>query len=167
MDIWEFLFAFLFIGPLLLMWAFAMYDIFRRHDLSGWATALWLVVMLVFPWIGVLAYMIMRPRGMAAVLASSLDEGAVSQPAVTSTPATTVPLSTTDPVAQLTALGDLHAKGLLTDEEFQQEKARILTGAAATSAAAIALPTVSVPTVVIPSMDLPPAGSSSNSPAAS
>jgi hypothetical protein len=158
MDFWEFLFFFLFIGPLLLLWAFALYDIFRRHDLSGLAKALWVVVMVVFPWIGVLVYLIMRPRGMAAVLASSLDDSAAPPPAVAPPPVATVqPPAATDPVGQLTALGDLHAKGLLTDEEFQQQKARILAAQSAASTAASGLPTVSVPTVALPPMDLPPA----------
>lgn len=35
-------------------------DIFRSRDLSGWAKALWVVFVVVLPWIGVLSYMIVR-----------------------------------------------------------------------------------------------------------
>jgi hypothetical protein len=54
------LFCFIWI-PLLMLWFFAMVDIFRRRDLSGLGKALWLLVVIVFPWIGVFIYMIARP----------------------------------------------------------------------------------------------------------
>ena len=40
-------------------------DLFRRHDISGWGKALWVIVVLVFPYIGVFAYLISQGRGMA------------------------------------------------------------------------------------------------------
>jgi hypothetical protein len=40
-------------------------DLFRRHDVSGWAKAGWVVVLLVLPFIGVLIYLIAQSRGMA------------------------------------------------------------------------------------------------------
>jgi hypothetical protein len=40
-------------------------DLFRRHDISGWAKALWVIVLIVAPYIGVLAYLIFQGRGMA------------------------------------------------------------------------------------------------------
>ncbi|MGZ4180067.1 MAG: PLDc N-terminal domain-containing protein [Solirubrobacteraceae bacterium] len=40
-------------------------DIFRRHDLSGWAKAAWTVFIVVLPWIGVLVYLIVNHQGMA------------------------------------------------------------------------------------------------------
>jgi len=40
-------------------------DLFRRHDLSGWAKAGWVVVLLVLPFVGVLIYLIAQSRGMA------------------------------------------------------------------------------------------------------
>ena len=39
-------------------------DIFRRHDLSGWAKAAWVVFVVVIPWIGVLVYLIANHDGM-------------------------------------------------------------------------------------------------------
>jgi hypothetical protein len=38
-------------------------DLFRRHDISGWAKAIWVIVF-VAPYIGVLAYLIFQGRGM-------------------------------------------------------------------------------------------------------
>jgi hypothetical protein len=40
-------------------------DLFRRHDISGWAKAIWVIVLVVAPYIGVLAYLIFQGRGMA------------------------------------------------------------------------------------------------------
>lgn len=40
-------------------------DLFRRHDISGWIKALWVIAWVVFPYIAVLAYLIFQGRGMA------------------------------------------------------------------------------------------------------
>ena len=39
-------------------------DVFRRHDISGWAKAAWVVFVVILPWIGVLAYLIFNHSGM-------------------------------------------------------------------------------------------------------
>jgi predicted PurR-regulated permease PerM len=40
-------------------------DIFRRRDISGWAKAAWVVLIVILPWIGVLIYLIANHDGMA------------------------------------------------------------------------------------------------------
>jgi len=40
-------------------------DLFRRHDVSGWAKAIWVIAILIFPYLGVFAYLITQSRGMA------------------------------------------------------------------------------------------------------
>ena len=40
-------------------------DLFRRHDISGWAKAIWVIALIVFPYLGVFAYLITQSRGMA------------------------------------------------------------------------------------------------------
>ena len=40
-------------------------DLFRRHDISGWAKAIWVIALIVLPYIGVFAYLISQGRGMA------------------------------------------------------------------------------------------------------
>jgi len=40
-------------------------DLFRRHDISGWAKALWFILLLATSYIGILIYMITQGRGMA------------------------------------------------------------------------------------------------------
>jgi hypothetical protein len=41
-------------------------DVFRWHDLSGWAKAGWTVLVVLIPWLGVLIYLIVKHQGMAA-----------------------------------------------------------------------------------------------------
>lgn len=40
-------------------------DLFRRHDISGWAKAIWVIALVVFPYFGVFIYLIAQHRGMA------------------------------------------------------------------------------------------------------
>ena len=40
-------------------------DVFRRHDISGWGKAAWVVFVVILPWIGVLVYLIANHDGMA------------------------------------------------------------------------------------------------------
>jgi hypothetical protein len=40
-------------------------DVFRRHDISGWGKAAWVVFVVILPWIGVLVYLITNHDGMA------------------------------------------------------------------------------------------------------
>ena len=96
-------------------------DIFRSHDLSGWAKALWFLFILVLPLIGVLVYLIARGGKMhehevrqaqrqEEQLRSYVQEAAGSQ-------------SSAD---QLAKLADLRDRGVITAEEFDREKAKIL-----------------------------------------
>jgi hypothetical protein len=55
---------FIFI-PLTLLWVFALIDIFGRPDISGWAKAAWLLVILLIPWLGALIYVATRPSDYA------------------------------------------------------------------------------------------------------
>ena len=40
-------------------------DLFRRHEISGWIKAVWVIAWIVFPYLGVFAYLIFQGRGMA------------------------------------------------------------------------------------------------------
>jgi predicted membrane channel-forming protein YqfA (hemolysin III family) len=40
-------------------------DLFRRHDISGWAKAIWVIVLIVFSYVGIFIYLITQHRGMA------------------------------------------------------------------------------------------------------
>jgi ABC-type multidrug transport system fused ATPase/permease subunit len=97
-------------------------DIFRSRDLSGWAKTLWFVFVLFFPLIGVLLYLIVRGGSMheRAVRQAQVQEeqfrGYVQEAAGSQSPAD-----------QLAKLADLRDRGVITAEEFDREKAKILT----------------------------------------
>jgi hypothetical protein len=63
---WDLMLFFFIWIPLVMLWFYAMIDIFRRPDLSGWGRALWLLAVVFLPWLGTLIYLIFRPRGGAA-----------------------------------------------------------------------------------------------------
>jgi hypothetical protein len=98
-------------------------DIFRSHDLSGWAKALWFLFVLFIPLIGVLVYLIVRggsmhERAVASARQQDQDFRHYVQDAAASSPA-----STAD---QLTKLADLRDRGVISPEEFEREKAKVL-----------------------------------------
>jgi Short C-terminal domain/Phospholipase_D-nuclease N-terminal len=96
-------------------------DIFRSRDLSGGAKALWFIFVLFIPLIGVLVYLIVRGGSMherAAQQAQQQDQefrSYVQDAASSGTPAD-----------QLAKLADLRDRGVITAEEFEREKAKIL-----------------------------------------
>jgi hypothetical protein len=49
-------------------------DLFRRHDVSGWGKALWVIFVIVAPYLGVLAYMIIQGRGIAERNAARIQQ---------------------------------------------------------------------------------------------
>jgi ABC-type multidrug transport system fused ATPase/permease subunit len=96
-------------------------DIFRSHDLSGWVKALWLLFILFLPLIGVLVYLIARGGKMhehqvrQAQLQEEQLRSYVQQAAGSPSSAD-----------QLAKLADLRDRGVITAEEFDREKAKIL-----------------------------------------
>jgi len=58
---WDLFWLFCIFIPLLLFWVFALVDLFRRADLGPVAVVVWLVVIVVLPILGPVAYLLMRP----------------------------------------------------------------------------------------------------------
>ena len=99
-------------------------DVFRSHDLSGWAKALWLVFIVFLPLLGVLIYLIVRGGSMheRAVQAAQAQDAALKE-YVQSVAATSGGASTAD---ELTKLADLRDKGVITADQFEAQKAKLL-----------------------------------------
>jgi membrane protein implicated in regulation of membrane protease activity len=96
-------------------------DIFRSHDLSGWAKALWFLFVLFIPLIGVLVYLIarggkMQERAQRDARQQESDFRAYVQEAA----------SSGTPADQLAKLADLRDRGVISAEEFEREKAKVL-----------------------------------------
>jgi hypothetical protein len=98
-------------------------DIFRSRDLSGWGKALWTIGIIILPWLGVLIYLIARGGSMheRQIQAAQAQEQAFRQ-YVQETAQGSGP-SAAD---QLAKLADLRDKGVITEAEFQTEKAKAL-----------------------------------------
>lgn len=98
-------------------------DIFRSHDLSGWAKALWSLFIIVLPYFGVFIYLIARGHKMSehAVEAAQAQDAA----ARAYIQSAAGPRTTADELARL---ADLKAQGVIDDTEFQQLKAKALAG---------------------------------------
>jgi ABC-type multidrug transport system fused ATPase/permease subunit len=96
-------------------------DIFRSRDLSGWAKAAWFIFVLIFPLIGVLVYLIARGGKMHE--RSVRDEQQADRQFRSYIQETA---SSATPADQLAKLADLRDRGVITAEEFDREKAKIL-----------------------------------------
>ena len=96
-------------------------DLFRSRDLSGWAKALWFVFILVLPLIGVLVYLIARGGKMHEHAAREAE--LQDQQFRRYVQETAGPQGSAD---QLARLADLRDRGVITADEFDREKAKIL-----------------------------------------
>ena len=115
--LWFFVF---FIWIWLLITVFA--DIFRSHDMGGFAKFLWVIFVIFVPYLGVFVYLIARGHEMsehALEQAQANDAAArayIQQAAGTSA----------SPADELARLADLKAQGVIDDAEFQRLKAKAI-----------------------------------------
>jgi Short C-terminal domain/Phospholipase_D-nuclease N-terminal len=113
----EFFLFFLWIWLLIVIFG----DIFRSHDLGGLAKALWILFIIIIPYIGVLVYLIAR--------GGSMHERAVAQAQRQQQAFDDYVRQTaggSSQVDELAKLADLKAKGVLSDAEFEAQKAKLL-----------------------------------------
>ena len=98
-------------------------DIFRSHDMGGFAKALWIIFVIVVPYFGVFIYLIARGKGMAERNVKAIQEQQDAQRAYIQSVAGA---STTSPAEEIARLTDLRDKGAITEDEFQSLKAKAL-----------------------------------------
>ena len=91
-------------------------DLFRRHDISGWGKALWVIGLVVFSYIGILAYLITQGRGMAERNAQQAQQAREELRRV-------VGFSVADEISKL---DQLKKSGSITDAEFQRLRAKLV-----------------------------------------
>jgi hypothetical protein len=90
-------------------------DIFRRNDISGWWKAFWTIIIFIIPLIGVLIYLIARPK-MTEQDRQLMQEYEARQQRAAG-------YSAAD---EITKLNNLKASGAITEEEFQAMKAKAM-----------------------------------------
>jgi hypothetical protein len=119
--LWSMLWFFLFfIWIWLLITVFA--DIFRSHDLGGWAKAIWTIFIIFIPYLGVFVYLIARGHKMS----EHAMEAAKAQDAAAKAYIREAAGTSGSAADQLAQLADLKAKGVIDDAEFAKMKAKIV-----------------------------------------
>ena len=119
---WSMLWFFLFIVWIwLLIVIFA--DIFRSHDIGGFAKALWVIFVIILPFLGVFVYLIARGGKMQEhAVQQAKDQDQAMRAYIQDVNAS----SGGGTADQLAKLNDLKNQGVLTDAEFEAQKAKLL-----------------------------------------
>jgi hypothetical protein len=97
-------------------------DLFRRHDLSGWAKAAWIVFVIVVPYIGVFVYLIANNKGMTERRAKEVQ---AAQSQLDDYVRTTA--GSGGAAAEIDKAKQLLDSGAITQDEFDKLKAKALT----------------------------------------
>jgi cbb3-type cytochrome oxidase subunit 3 len=91
-------------------------DLFRRHDISGWGKALWVIALFLFSYIGIFAYLVTQGKGMADRNARQAQDAREELRRV-------VGFSIAD---EITKLDQLRKAGSISDSEFQNLRAKLV-----------------------------------------
>ena len=97
-------------------------DLFRDRDVSGGVKALWVILLILLPFIGILAYLIFRGRGMTE-RAARHQQAVEAQIDTRIREAAGTSMSPTDQIAQAKALLD---SGAINQAEYEHLKAKAL-----------------------------------------
>lgn len=92
-------------------------DLFRRHDIAGWGKAIWVIALVVFPYLGILVYVITQSRGMAQRNSEQAQQSREELRRV-------VGFSVADEIEKLDRL---KKSGSITDQEFARLRAKLVT----------------------------------------
>jgi ABC-type multidrug transport system fused ATPase/permease subunit len=114
----EFFLFFLWIWLLIVVFS----DIFRSHDMGGFAKAIWVLFVIIIPYLGVLIYLIARGGSMH----ERAEQAAARQQKAFDTYVKQAAGGQSD-VDALSKLADLKSKGVITDAEFEAQKAKLLS----------------------------------------
>jgi hypothetical protein len=91
-------------------------DLFRRRDISGWAKAIWVIALLIFPYLGVFLYLVTQSTGMAERAREQAQQTREELRHV-------VGFSVADEIEKL---GRLKQSGSISDEEFTRLRAKLV-----------------------------------------
>jgi hypothetical protein len=118
--LWDVLIIFCFIVLLMILFQILV-DLFRDHSLSGWGKTGWIILIIIFPFLGMFIYLIARGKGMAERRQSDMvamqkqQDAYIKQVAGSKSP--------TDQIADAKQLLD---SGAISQAEFDQIKAKAL-----------------------------------------
>ena len=122
---WTMLWFFLWIA-----WLVALFhiigDIFNSDDLGGWGKAIWLIFVILLPLLGLLIYLIARGGGMQKRAIEKARAQRESYEAYLRETACSTAVGGGGSADELAKLADLRDKGVITVDEFERQKAKIL-----------------------------------------
>ena len=112
-----FWYSILFFFWIMAIWIFIalISDVIRRDDLSGGGKALWIIFMVILPFLGCLVYIIVRPKMTAQDVRMAAQAEAAQRAAAG--------VSTADELAKLS---QLHGQGIINDAEYEDLKKKAL-----------------------------------------
>jgi type VI protein secretion system component VasK len=124
MDFWDFfwllVWSFFFVAYLMVLFQ-VLGDLFRDHEMSGWLKAVWVIALIVFPFLALLIYMIARGRGMAERQARTMEQMRAQTDAHIRDVA-----GGSSATEQIAAAKGLLDSGAITSGEFEQIKRKAL-----------------------------------------
>ena len=119
--LWHFLIIFAWIAYLLVLFQILLDLFWRDHKTSGWLKAIWVLFLILFPWLTALIYLIARGRGMAE---RARDAGAAAKKDTDAYIREVAGRSPAQEIAHAKALLDA---GTITQSEFDSLKAKSLS----------------------------------------
>ena len=119
---WTMLLIFLWVAWIFLLFRIIA-DIFRNHEMGGFAKALWLIFVVIAPFLGVLIYVIVYSGDMAERDLKSMQKQQEQFDAYVRQTAGSAS-SSADELVKLAALKD---QGIINDAEFAAQKAKLLS----------------------------------------
>jgi hypothetical protein len=123
MDFWHYVMLFLWIA-LIFMWVMIVFqivsDMFRDHKTSGWIKALWIFALFAIPFLAALLYLIINGRKMAERQREALETAKAAQDTYIRQ------VAQASPAEQITQAKQLLDSGAISQEEYEQLKARAM-----------------------------------------
>jgi Short C-terminal domain/Phospholipase_D-nuclease N-terminal len=118
---WLLVWTFVFVTYLMVLFQI-IGDLFRDRDLSGWWKALWIIFLIIFPFLAAFIYLIARGRGMAERQAGEVRKAQVA----TDQYIKSVASQGSSPADQIASAKSLLDSGAITQAEFDQLKQKAL-----------------------------------------
>ncbi len=118
---WLLVWTFFFVMYLIILFQI-IGDLFRDKDLSGWWKALWIIFLIIFPFLAALIYLIARGKGMAERHAGEMRQAQ----AATDQYIKSVASQGSSPADQIASAKGLLDSGAINQQEFDQLKQKAL-----------------------------------------
>lgn len=117
---WLLIWTFVFVCYLMVLFQIII-DLFRDKDLSGWWKALWIIFLIIFPFLAALVYLIARGKGMAERRAGEMQQAQAATDQYIQSVA-----SKGNPADQIASAKALLDSGTISQEEFDKLKQKAL-----------------------------------------